>query len=149
MQELDRALNLDVKPSSSRALGSSNGARENLTRSISEDVSSEGEKERALAKAALSVSELGEVTTLDFEYLIDWGTVALLDGQSDNNGPQQTDLGTLDSTVEDEIPLRSVNFVINHIPAIEIAQTTITNEMQKMVLSGLEDLVRTSPISAT
>lgn len=71
MQELDRALNLDVKPSSSRAPESSNGTRENLTRSISEDVSSEGEKERALAKAALSVSELGKVATNNSEYLTD------------------------------------------------------------------------------
>ncbi len=64
MQELDRA-QLDIKPSSSRAQGSSNGGRETLTGSISEDLLvSEGEKERALAKAALSVSELGETTAV-------------------------------------------------------------------------------------
>lgn len=64
MLDLDRTLQSDVKPSSSRAPGSSNGGRENLPRSISEDLSTEGEKERALAKAALSVSELGETAAV-------------------------------------------------------------------------------------
>ncbi len=63
------------------------------------------------------------------------------------DGPTDLQLsgsGSADTSVDGEIPLRSVNFVTNHIPAIEVAQTKITNEMQKMVLAGLEDLVRTS-----
>ncbi|KDQ57683.1 hypothetical protein JAAARDRAFT_156584 [Jaapia argillacea MUCL 33604] len=91
----------------------------------------EEEKERTIAKAALSVAEL----------------TALLDASPD------ADIGTSLETGEDTlstdgdspmtnavIPLRSINAVSAHVPFIEAARTKITTEMESMVLIGLSTL---------
>ncbi|THH05820.1 hypothetical protein EW145_g4520 [Phellinidium pouzarii] len=88
---------------------------------------SESEKERAIAKAALSVAEL----------------VALLDPVVD---PYSSD-GHVDETTDvdlenNEISLRSIRAVTGHIPAIEAARSKITTEMETMVMTGLASLNR-------
>jgi hypothetical protein len=45
---------------------------------------------------------------------------------------------------EDAVPnisLRSINAVITHLPAVEVARAKITSEMEGMVVRGLKDLV--------
>ncbi|KAF8054168.1 Golgi transport complex subunit 5-domain-containing protein [Lyophyllum atratum] len=97
----------------------------------------EDEKERTIAKAALSIAEL----------------VALLDGPNtgkhaavlNRNRNQTMDLKALaagDDTANAErgVPLRSINAVAAHVPFIEEARTRVTNEMENMVLTGLTSL---------
>ncbi|KAF7375982.1 ACT domain-containing protein [Mycena sanguinolenta] len=76
----------------------------------------EDEKERTIAKAALSIAEL----------------VALLDGPV----PRPTNSEGSGSG----IPLRSINAVAAHVPFIEDARTKVTTEMENMVLMGLTTL---------
>ncbi|KAI5123858.1 hypothetical protein M0805_005675 [Coniferiporia weirii] len=107
------------------------GSRSSVSgRKTPDDLSSlgsEGEKERAIAKAALSVAEL----------------VALLDPPAE---PSSKDADVDDVYREDaetsEIPLRSIRAVTGHVPAIEAARAKITTEMETMVLTGLASLNR-------
>ncbi|EJD03176.1 uncharacterized protein FOMMEDRAFT_146834 [Fomitiporia mediterranea MF3/22] len=98
---------------------------------------SESDKERAIAKAALTVAEL----------------VALLDAPPDEGRPsnaleqgigaETTTQSPLDEDFEvTEIPLRSIHAVTGYIPAIESARTKISSEMEIMVLTGLGSLNR-------
>lgn len=41
----------------------------------------------------------------------------------------------------DRIPLRSINVVNAHVSVIQDARTTVTNQMESLILSGLETLV--------
>ncbi|GLB37263.1 putative golgi transport complex subunit 5 [Lyophyllum shimeji] len=97
----------------------------------------EDEKERVIAKAALSIAEL----------------VALLDGPNagkhaivlDRHGDRKT--GPKTGAAEDGIvdtqqtvPLRSINAVAAHVPFVEEARMKVTNEMENMVLTGLTTL---------
>lgn len=97
----------------------------------------EGEKERSIAKAALSVAEL----------------VALLD---EPEGSEQPPAQATEFEDEDEspgannarrhsfesarIPLRAINLVNRHIPAVEAARVRVSSEMESMVLQGLSTL---------
>ncbi|KAF8972928.1 Golgi transport complex subunit 5-domain-containing protein [Flammula alnicola] len=83
----------------------------------------EDEKERAIAKAALSIAELG----------------ALL------NAPETQEENELNSPQSENysIPLRSVTVVASHEAFIEDARSVITTEMENMVLSGLSTLNQT------
>lgn len=126
-------------------------------RKASEDllgIGSEGEKERAIAKAALSVAELGTyfIYVLSCSYVIlrlltyTSLLVALLDAPSSDSFKISLDdtenESDVDELVLNEIPLRSIRAVTGHIPAIESARTKITAEMETMVLTGLATLVR-------
>ncbi|KAJ7668407.1 Golgi transport complex subunit 5-domain-containing protein [Mycena polygramma] len=90
----------------------------------------EDEKERTIAKAALSIAEL----------------VALLDGpvpvtSSAEADPLSADMGM--AKLEQSgagIPLRSINAVAAHVPFIEDARTKVTSEMENMVMTGLTTL---------
>ncbi|KAJ6603113.1 Golgi transport complex subunit 5-domain-containing protein [Mycena sp. CBHHK59/15] len=95
----------------------------------------EDEKERTIAKAALSIAEL----------------VGLLDGPVAQASPIEDE--TLKSTHADvdgitanseasvsSIPLRSIHAVASHVPFIEDARTKVTSEMENMVLTGLTTL---------
>ncbi|KAJ6497874.1 Golgi transport complex subunit 5-domain-containing protein [Mycena sanguinolenta] len=91
----------------------------------------EDEKERTIAKAALSIAEL----------------VALLDGPAppassleDNNGHADLDGAANLEESGAGIPLRSINAVAAHVPFIEDARTKVTTEMENMVLMGLTTL---------
>ncbi|KAG5637228.1 hypothetical protein H0H81_005350 [Sphagnurus paluster] len=91
----------------------------------------EDEKERTIAKAALSIAELG----------------ALLDGPSAgkhaanrDRAPDSTWAAVGNMNDEHAFPLRSINAVAAHIPSIEEARAKVTNEMESMVLTGLTTL---------
>ncbi|KAF5385847.1 hypothetical protein D9615_002395 [Tricholomella constricta] len=94
----------------------------------------EDEKERTIAKAALSIAEL----------------VALLDGPNigkhatvlSRSREGRTNANTNGEAVTDEqgVALRSINAVGAHVPFIEDARAKITNEMESMVLTGLTSL---------
>ncbi|KAF8170221.1 Golgi transport complex subunit 5-domain-containing protein [Mycena galopus ATCC 62051] len=94
----------------------------------------EDEKERTIAKAALSIAEL----------------VALLDGPTPpapsaqdstaKNAPVDLE-GTANSQESGSgISLRSIDAVAAHVPFIEDARTRVTSEMENMVLMGLSTL---------
>ncbi|KAF9451293.1 hypothetical protein P691DRAFT_773277 [Macrolepiota fuliginosa MF-IS2] len=93
----------------------------------------EDEKERAIARAALSIAEL----------------VALLEGTPDGNSPAQAeeeDDGvptTDDSDAIQDISLQSINVVAAYAPFIQDARTRVTTEMESMVLTGLKTLNQT------
>ncbi|KAJ7124926.1 Golgi transport complex subunit 5-domain-containing protein [Mycena epipterygia] len=94
----------------------------------------EDEKERTIAKAALSIAEL----------------VALLDGpppsvSATENDPVKsahtdTEGMAYSETFGAGVPLRSINAVSAHVPFIEDARTKVTSEMENMVLTGLTTL---------
>ncbi|KAG7090850.1 hypothetical protein E1B28_009932 [Marasmius oreades] len=88
----------------------------------------EDEKERTIAKAALSIAEL----------------VALLDGPKDDKDNTEN---ALESEEPLSIPsltntpsLRSITAVVAFIPFLEDSRTKVTNEMENMVLTGLTTL---------
>ncbi|KAJ7072504.1 Golgi transport complex subunit 5-domain-containing protein [Mycena amicta] len=96
---------------------------------IGQDI--EDEKERTIAKAALSIAEL----------------VALLDGPSARSAGPSEDTAKDTSHSENDavdagasVSLRSVNAIAAHIAFITDARTRVTTEMENMVLSGLKDL---------
>ncbi|KAL0956119.1 hypothetical protein HGRIS_002286 [Hohenbuehelia grisea] len=87
----------------------------------------EDEKERTIAKAALSIAEL----------------VSLLDGPSQGKIGDATNTPAAapdENPAEETVSLRSIHAVAAHIPFIEDARNKVTNEMQSMVLSGLVTL---------
>uniref|UniRef100_A0A0W0EYP2 Conserved oligomeric Golgi complex subunit 5 n=2 Tax=Moniliophthora roreri TaxID=221103 RepID=A0A0W0EYP2_MONRR len=99
---------------------------------VNEDI--EDEKERTIAKAALSIAEL----------------VALLGDPKDTlNNAENGTTDTVDSAQvlsdvnrnsESKLLLRSVNAVNAFIPFIEESRTKVTSEMENMVLTGLATL---------
>ncbi|KAG6820510.1 hypothetical protein H0H93_015983 [Arthromyces matolae] len=104
---------------------------------ITKPLNVEDDRERIIAKAALSIAEL----------------VSLLDGPGDGkdvdylneHGEQISDIEcpTLEKengVQEPDVPLRSISAVAGHVPFIEHAKAKITNEMESMVLSGLATL---------
>ncbi|KAL5523935.1 hypothetical protein ACEPAG_8108 [Sanghuangporus baumii] len=122
-----------------------NRAESDVRTSISESRSSddvaglgsETEKERAIAKAALTLAELAA--------LLDTPTTSNQYSQSlDREGRNEA---TADSIEEEEldsveIPLRSIHAIASHLPAIESARAKITSEMEIMVLTGLTGINR-------
>ncbi|KAL5507113.1 hypothetical protein ACEPAH_6569 [Sanghuangporus vaninii] len=117
------------------------GARTSIFESRSSDdvagLGSETEKERAIAKAALTIAELSA--------LLDTSTTSTHYSQSlDQDVPDET---ITDSIAEEEfdsveIPLRSIHAVASHSPAIESARARIQSEMEIMVLTGLTGINR-------
>ena len=85
------------------------------------EVKGEGEKERELAKAALSVAELGRWELRKGVDLID-GLLERPDGQ------------------EEGLPLDSLDFVKGYTTKVDGARDTIIQEMESMVVNGLADL---------
>ncbi|KAI5889748.1 uncharacterized protein SCHCODRAFT_02601723 [Schizophyllum commune H4-8] len=92
----------------------------------------EDDKERAISRAALSIAEL----------------VSLLDGPSTFSSTTSSNGVDGDTSHQDteedfstqKIHLRSVNAVATHIPFIEESRTTVTTEMENMVVAGLASL---------
>ncbi|KAF8512431.1 Golgi transport complex subunit 5-domain-containing protein, partial [Gautieria morchelliformis] len=86
----------------------------------------EGEKERNLAKAALSIAELASL---------------LEDSTPRSNSPAHSSHESESSTADEQaVPLRSVNAVTAYFPAIDAARAYVTTEMENMVVSGLATL---------
>lgn len=119
-------------------------------RGLDEDplsLGTESEKERAIAKAALSVAELGVFlpACLPLPILFSTCEVALLDAQEHNEQTALEDGEQNPSPNPElemvEVPLRSIRAVTDHVPAIENARNKITSEMESMVLGGLASLV--------
>ncbi|KAG1865830.1 Golgi transport complex subunit 5-domain-containing protein [Suillus subalutaceus] len=86
------------------------------------------DKERTIAKAALTIAELG----------------ALLDGPEETEDTPgkdspETDDGTAPA-MDTLVPLRSVKAAAAHIPFIEEAQSKVTHEMESMIMTGLSTL---------
>ena len=103
----------------------------------------EGDKERSIIKAALSIAEIcvssfrfsPELFSVFPDTLVEAPTERTSDDVSNSNN---------ESELEDVVPnisLRSINAVITHLPAIEAARAMITAEMESMVVQGLKDLV--------
>ncbi|KAJ7594725.1 Golgi transport complex subunit 5-domain-containing protein [Mycena floridula] len=87
----------------------------------------EDEKERTIAKAALSIAEL----------------VSLLEGPNESKdvSPERSDVSAqLESDTGTTIPLRSITAVAAHVSFIEDARSKVTSEMESMVLNGLMTL---------
>ncbi|KAG9316298.1 hypothetical protein JVU11DRAFT_2329 [Chiua virens] len=83
------------------------------------------DKERTIAKAALSIAELG----------------ALLDGPDEGDGVHaQPDAETTLPTRANSIPLRSVNAAASYLSFITDARKKVKGEMEAMVLQGLASL---------
>ena len=94
------------------------------------------DKERAIAKAALSIAELGSSHFAYAELRVTQSSARLLTGlETPEEYSSKSPLDTRNS-----IPLRSIK-VFAHETFIEDARSIITNEMENMVLSGLATLV--------
>ncbi|KAI0250167.1 Golgi transport complex subunit 5-domain-containing protein [Lactifluus subvellereus] len=92
-------------------------------RSATPGLDYEGEKERSLAQAALTIAELGD----------------LLDFSPDSPAAVSEVLPPADSepSTSRHIPLRSIDAVAVHIPSIDSARSKVTAEMESMILDGL------------
>lgn len=86
---------------------------------------SENEKERVVAKAALSIAELA----------------TLLDGLAHHSKQASIDGGQID--ISDPSSLRSITVVAARVTFIEEARSKVTNEMENMVVMGLSTLNQT------
>ncbi|TRM69739.1 Golgi transport complex subunit 5-domain-containing protein [Schizophyllum amplum] len=98
-----------------------------LTASTVSTMDLEDDKERAISRAALSIAEL----------------VTLLDGPStfaSEHDAENIAEGDSLSAHTQRIHLRSVKAVAVHIPLIEESRTTVTTEMENMVVAGLASL---------
>ena len=94
------------------------------------------DKDRGIAKAALSIAELGSSDSLLMQNLGNVISARLLAGlEASGDYSSKSPLDTPNS-----IPLRSIK-VFSHETFIEDARSIITNEMENMVLSGLATLV--------
>ncbi|KAG1776989.1 Golgi transport complex subunit 5-domain-containing protein [Suillus placidus] len=86
------------------------------------------DKERTIAKAALTIAELG----------------ALLDGPEETGDTPVKDSSETDDraalAMDSLVPLRSVKAAAAHIPFIEEAQYKVTHEMESMIITGLSTL---------
>ncbi|KAI9456296.1 Golgi transport complex subunit 5-domain-containing protein [Russula earlei] len=99
-------------------------------RSATPGLDHEGEKERSLAQAALTIAELGDLLKTSPEAV--------------SEGSFPTDVG---SSVNRHIPLHSINAVAVHIPFINSSRSKVTAEMESMVLEGLAQV--NQPLLAT
>lgn len=94
------------------------------------------DKERTIAKAALSIAELGSSHSAYVELRVTQSSARLLAGlETPGEYSSKSPLDTRNS-----IPLRSIR-VFAQETFIEDARSIITNEMENMVLSGLATLV--------
>lgn len=122
---------------------------EGTTMTINQSVETEDEKERVIAKAALSIAELGMsyfrvrmFVIISLPY-----AVSLLEGTPDDGSPAQIteDECSVSQTDDDDtikdISLRSINAVSAYEPFIQDARARVTAEMENMVLTGLKTLV--------
>ncbi|KAI0365669.1 hypothetical protein BV20DRAFT_1099473, partial [Pilatotrama ljubarskyi] len=113
------------KPQTNGAPPASSGA----TARAETPIESEDEKERAIAKAALTIAEL----------------TVLLDPANESAGTGVLGEGSAagergrDESGE-RVPLSSINAIAAHLPFIDAARTKITTDMEAMVFTGLATL---------
>ncbi|TFY53434.1 hypothetical protein EVG20_g10116 [Dentipellis fragilis] len=109
------------EPREGKATAKVNGAVADGRRSATPGLEHEGEKERTLAQAALSVAELKD--------LLDDASRPPLDLPTD---------ATTDAS-QDRIPLQAVQAISEHAPFIDAARARITSDMENMVMTGLSE----------
>ncbi|KAG6832503.1 hypothetical protein H0H87_001428 [Tephrocybe sp. NHM501043] len=95
----------------------------------------EDEKERTIAKAALSIAEL--VSLLDGP---DNGKYVGILSKTREHATESAAPGADTDAPEQDVPLRSITAVAAHVQFIEEARTQVTNEMENMVMAGLTTL---------
>lgn len=100
-------------------------AQMEAVRAAPKDAQGEGEKERELAKAALSVAELDALLAPGASGDDDENGEADGDGEEGSSGP---------------IPLQTLDFVRAYAPLVDKARDAIITEMEAMVVSGLGSL---------
>ncbi|KAG2153694.1 Golgi transport complex subunit 5-domain-containing protein [Suillus bovinus] len=102
--------------------------KKTLNNSEGVSVDPQDDKERTIAKAALTIAELGD----------------LLDGPEDTGdtpGKDSSEIGNrISPTIDSPVPLRFVKAAAAHIPFIEEAQCKVTREMESMIMTGLSTL---------
>ncbi|KAI0645490.1 Golgi transport complex subunit 5-domain-containing protein [Trametes meyenii] len=101
-----------------------NGAGVTPIRADTPQLESEDEKERAIAKAALTIAELTS--------LLDANESSTAGGPGEGEDHRNED--------GEPIPLSSVKAVAIHLPFIDAARTRITTDMEAMVITGLATL---------
>jgi conserved oligomeric Golgi complex subunit 5 len=67
-------------------------------------------------------------------------SVALYEESTDSIDMDEPDASRSETSTK-RIPLQAVNVITAHIPIIQDARTTVTNQMEALVLAGLETLV--------
>ncbi|KAH8993456.1 Golgi transport complex subunit 5-domain-containing protein [Lactarius akahatsu] len=102
-------------------------------RSATPGLDYEGERERLLAQAAVTIAELGDL----LEISPDEPTAISEEAPPVDAGPSSSR----------HIPLRSINAVAMYIPFIDLARTKVTANMESMVLEGLSQV--NQPLLAT
>ncbi|KAH9023597.1 Golgi transport complex subunit 5-domain-containing protein [Lactarius deliciosus] len=102
-------------------------------RSATPGLDYEGERERSLAQAAVTIAELGDL----LEISPDEPTAISEEAPPVSTGPSSSR----------HIPLRSINAVAVYIPFIDSARSEVTADMESMVLEGLSQV--NQPLLAT
>lgn len=126
----------------------SGSGEEEPSKMVEQTVEVGDQKERTIAKAALTIAELGRSLCRNACLLLTiFDEVSLLEGTLDEDFPAQTIRDEDDSSRADEddvqdISLRSISAVAAYESFIQDARTRVTVEMERMVLSGLKSLVR-------
>ncbi|KAG2043692.1 Golgi transport complex subunit 5-domain-containing protein [Suillus americanus] len=97
------------------------------------------DKERIIAKAALTIAELGSLLLIVHSH-----QGALLDGPEETGDTPGKDSSETDDrtapAMDSLVPLRSVKAAAAHIPFIEEAHSKVTHEMESMIMTGLSTL---------
>jgi len=115
-----------------------------------QNMDAEDEKERAIAKAALSIAELGVLHLSHSHVYYNLGIpVSLLEGLPDESPvtrpPEDCDsLKESDDEVTQDVSLRSINAISAYEPFIQCSRIRVTKEMENMVGAGLKTLVSTN-----
>lgn len=112
------------------------------TTSISSEI--EDEKERTIAKAALTIAELSQLLSLCYQCIglqltLPPITGALLDPSAEETLTESDTPGPPSTT---SVPLTAINAVAAHLAYVDAARSRITADMEAMVISGLATLVR-------
>ena len=95
----------------------------------------EGERERTLAKAALSIAELGMGCSYALVLTYTIHIVSLTPAEPKDGINMES------ADAVPPISLRSISAITRHLPAVESARTKVTEEMENMVQTGLVDVV--------
>ncbi|KAI0071918.1 hypothetical protein K474DRAFT_1651800 [Panus rudis PR-1116 ss-1] len=122
LAEMDKAEALE-----SEAAVSKDPTKMDSSNSVSSQaVDLESERERAIAKAALTLSELS----------------ALLDPASEDTSPTQSSaiVEAESPSLLPQVPLSSVNAVSAYLPYVDAARSRVMGDMEAMVITGLTNL---------
>ncbi|KAH9895023.1 Golgi transport complex subunit 5-domain-containing protein [Cubamyces lactineus] len=116
-----------------KAKGQANGVSASAssgvgTRADTPSVESEDDKERAIAKAALTIAELTALLDANEAHSVGGLGDGAADGDSGEAGRSE------------QIPLSSIKAVAVHLPFVDAARAKVTTDMEAMVFTGLATL---------